>query len=259
MGESRNRPKNGIGRATDTGSVASRKRVYISQADVPTYSLADALRVPQAIADNYAFRPAAPLDVAAAMKMQPTSGTFRAQTGAAIAYGLTNGGYNAPTIEVQPLARRILEPTEDADDVEAQREAVLKPRVLREFLTKYDKAKMPREEIAGNVLVAMRVPREAVPRTLKLITENPQAVGFLRDINGVTYISLQATYLDNKAQSVASDEDQGSIGEEPTLASQDAAAASQTAVNLEKPTGDNRRVFITHGKNKAFIEPLKEG
>ncbi len=74
------------------------KRAYLSQAEVPGCALEDALRVPRAIAENYGFQPTAPLKVAAALEMQPNAGRFRLLTGAAIAYGVTAGGPNAPEI-----------------------------------------------------------------------------------------------------------------------------------------------------------------
>src|SRR5688500_6362645 len=87
----------GNGKHGDTG-VDSRK--YVSQADVPNCSLAKALRVAAAISDNYAKAPTKPLRVAEALEMSPTSGPFRALCGASIAYGLTEGGYNAAVISL---------------------------------------------------------------------------------------------------------------------------------------------------------------
>jgi hypothetical protein len=44
------------------------KRSRLSQEEVPAYSLEQAIRVPRAIADNYAYKPTRPLNVAGAMK-----------------------------------------------------------------------------------------------------------------------------------------------------------------------------------------------
>jgi hypothetical protein len=65
------------------------KRTRLSQGDVPSYSLEQALRVPVAISENYAHKPTRPMHVAGAMNMSPTSGPFKAITGAAVASGLT--------------------------------------------------------------------------------------------------------------------------------------------------------------------------
>ena len=60
---------------------APAERVRVSQADIPAYSLEDALRVPRAIADNYNLKPTTSLNVAAAMKVSPSTGPFRMITG----------------------------------------------------------------------------------------------------------------------------------------------------------------------------------
>lgn len=47
----------------------SGKRVRLSQTEVPGYTLEQALRVPRAIADNFAYKPAKPSLVSQAMGM----------------------------------------------------------------------------------------------------------------------------------------------------------------------------------------------
>src|SRR5687768_15412976 len=120
------------------------QRMRVLQTEIPSYPLGDALRVPRAIAEHFGLRPSRPLLVAQGMEMQPTSGHFRMLCGAAIAYGLTEGGYNASEVSLTSLGRRIFSPMSEGDDESAKREAVLKPRVLREFLQRYDGARVPR-------------------------------------------------------------------------------------------------------------------
>jgi hypothetical protein len=73
-------------------------------------------------------------------------------TGAAIAFGLIEGGAQAAAITVTDLAREILRPKEEGVDHVARREAVLKPRVFGEFLRNYDEHPFPRQDIALNRL-----------------------------------------------------------------------------------------------------------
>src|SRR5437016_11544257 len=166
-------------------------KVYLQQADVPAYSLEQALRVPLAIADNYARKPTPTLRVAAAMNMQPSSSTFRMLTGASIAYGLTGGGAQAPQIEITPLGMRIVHPLKEGDDLVARREALLKPRVLGAFLRQYDNAPFPKREIARNVLIDLGVPDDRADSTLELILEGAKAVGFVQTIKDRDYVSLE--------------------------------------------------------------------
>ncbi len=103
------------------------KRTLIKQTEVPSVSLEQALRVPRAIAENYGARPTKPLHVATGMGIQASTGGFRQLTGAAIAYGLTSGGYKAQEIGIEPLGMRIVRPTVEGDDLAAKREAFLRP------------------------------------------------------------------------------------------------------------------------------------
>jgi len=105
--------------------VAEGDKKRISQVDIPAYSLEQALRVPKAIADNYNLKPTTPLKVAAAMSIGPGT-SFKMITGAAVAYGLTNGGGQSAQIEISPLGLRILRPKKEGDDLAAKREAFLK-------------------------------------------------------------------------------------------------------------------------------------
>src|SRR5687768_14016232 len=115
---------------------ADDKRSYMSQTDVPSSTLTQALRVARAIADHYGRKPTVPLRVAEALGLTPQARPFRMLTGAAIAYGLTEGGQSADQIALTPLGKRIVTPTVEGDDTAAMREAFLKPRVIGEFLKK---------------------------------------------------------------------------------------------------------------------------
>src|SRR3712207_4802809 len=90
----------------------SGRRTRVSQTDVPRFTLAQTLRVPRAIMD-YGGAPTRPLRVAEALEMSITSGDFRTLCGASIAYGWTEGGYNAAQITITPLGRRVAAPTEE--------------------------------------------------------------------------------------------------------------------------------------------------
>jgi len=173
-----------------TSPAAKKPRQRLSQEDVPGYPLDQALRVPKAIAENYAFKPTRPLNVADAMSMSPTSGPFRMITGAAVAYGLTTAAAQAPEIGLTPLGMRIVRPTTDGDDMAAMREALLRPKVIGEFLRTYDGAALPSDAIAKNVLLEKGVPAERLDGVLELIIEGAQAVGFIREWNGKRYLDL---------------------------------------------------------------------
>jgi predicted nucleotide-binding protein len=249
--------------ANKKNAVQERTRSYISQADIPGLSLEKALKVASAIGDNYGYKPSSPLSVAKALDVAPTTGSFKMLTGASIAYGLTSGGYNAENISVTPLGLRIVRPTSEGDDLAAKREAVLKPRIIREFLTKYDRAPVPKDTIGQNVLMEMGVPQERTGEVLRLILDSAESVGFLQTIKDRKYVELGDTNVPIEVAEEGEEEDRDPVTAEPARA---ALSAAQPAAAISKPVllattatdAKARKVFITHGKNKAFIDPIKK-
>jgi predicted nucleotide-binding protein len=241
------------------------QRSYVSQADVPAGSLEKALRVPRAIADNYGYKPTSPLQVAVALDVQPSSGGFRMLTGAAIAYGLTTGGYNADTIAITSLGMRIIRPTSEGEDLAAKRESLMKPRVIREFLQKYDRAPIPRDDIARNVLMDLGVPTDRTDEVLALIVESAGDLGFLKQIKDRTYVDLTGVKVpgeisaESDVPSEPDEEPEDNIKDSVQVTPERTVAAITPRV-VTMPTEDARlrRVFITHGKNQTLVEPIKE-
>lgn len=226
------------------------KKSRISQQDVPAHSLEQALRVPRAILEELAGGPSKPLHVAQAMGIQPTSGGFRTITGAATAYGLTNGAYNAQTIEVTDLGRQILRPTAEGKDKEGKLSALLNPRCLGDFLRKYDGHALPKEEIAVNVLEELGVPRDRGDEVFALIVEGAKAVG------AVTIIS-DRQYVDLSLASAGSSEEQSSEISEPDETKHDSGPTEsihQSSQLSQKALG--KGIFIAHGRNKDVVEQL---
>jgi hypothetical protein len=246
--------------ASDATPAAGSRRTRVSQTDVPRHTIDEALRVARALAEQYGKQPARPIDVAAAMGMLPTSGTFRTITGASVAYGLTDGGAQADEIALTDLGRRVVSPTEEDDDLIAKREALLRPRVVREFLEKYDSSQLPRDDIGRNVLEAMGVPEAATERTLKLIVDSADELGLITEISGRRLVNLGAAMRPApkaEPEDLLYDEDEA-----------DDEAPGDDAADGDEPAGppvpstverrENRRVFISHGKDRKMVGQLKE-
>ncbi len=246
--------------ATVTNSKNGQKRVYLSQTDVPSCSLEKALTVAEAIAENYGYKPSTPIQVASALEVSPSSGGFSMLTGASIAYGITKGGYHADKISIEPLGMRIMKPTDEGDDLIAKRQALLRPRVIREFLEKYSGAAFPKEQIGKNVLEGFGVPPEKSTEVLKLIVDSAEAVGFIREINGKKYVDLQGTVA--PAPNGVADAE-GTDGE-PEQAAESVVlkipilVPNPPAALATITDAKTKRVYISHGKNKALIEPIKK-
>lgn len=251
---------NTMAKKTTKVAKPKKKRTRISQVDVPAYPLEKALRIPRAIHENYAGKPTTPLRVASAMNVQPSSGPFRVLCGSAIAYGLTEGGYNAAQIKVTPLGKRITRPTVEGDDLVAKREAFLKPRVIGGFLTDYNGSPIPKDDIAQNVLDDMGVPPDRTSEVLAMIIGSAESLGLITEIKGKRYVDLgddpgtaDAVHEDEKRRSkhpVAEDTRIGTGHESKTrVQSVDAREIDSQRI---------RRVFITHGKNQHFVDPIKK-
>ncbi|WP_375201266.1 TIR domain-containing protein [Hyphococcus sp.] len=236
----------------------STKRQRVSQTDIPAYPLEQAVRVAQAISENYASSPTKPLNVAAALNMAPNSSHFRQLTGAAVAYGLTNGAYNASEIALTDIGRRATKPLKEGDDASALREALLKPRILNEFLTRYNDSPLPPEKIAQNVLEDMGVPSDRTSQIFALIVESAKKYGLTKDIKGKTYIDLTSDL--SSISPIDVDESLDDTDLEIDLPKGGDKLDDGASVLPPHNPGDarSRHVFITHGKNKAFIEPIKK-
>ncbi len=240
-------------------------RTYISQGDIPSCSLEKALKIATAIGENYGYKLSTPLQVAKALEVAPTTGGFKMLTGASIAYGLTTGGYNAEGIAITPLGMRIVRPTTEGDDLAAKREALLKPRIIREFLTRYDGAPVPKDAIGQNVLMEMGVPKDKTSDVLKLILDGAGVVGFLQTIKDRKYVELEGTSIPQETPD-PEEAEQGIDVTEPTrtaalslpTATQKSAVPALVARSVGATEVRAKRVFITHGRNRDLIEPIKK-
>ena len=242
-------------------AASDHRRGYLKQSDVPAASLDDALRVPRAILDHHAGQAVPPLYVAKALDIDPKGTQLRVLSGAAIAFGLIEGGAQASAISLTDLARRVLRPKVEGGEVAAMREAVLRPRIFGEFLQRYDGHAFPRQDIACNVLEDMGVPREKTAEVVERLEASAHAVGFLEEVKGKLYVSLQGVaprHVREEPERDAGD----SAGDEFPL---QANALVPDAVKRLSAIGTSiveeerrKRVFVTHGKSCDLVEPIKK-
>jgi predicted nucleotide-binding protein len=237
-----------------TPVIAASKLPRILQVDVPAYSLDEAIIIAEALRDNFGGSPASPLRLAEALSQQPGSGHFRMLLGASAAFGLTNGWHKSEKIELTALGIQIMKPKAEDDVESGRRTAFLKPRVISEFLKKYDKSPLPKAQIGANVLEDLGVPQERANTVFDLICKGAEKEGFIRPIKDKAYVDLdgQRTAIDPPRLLVTPQSIIEEAGTElPAYSPSDPKLASTT-------DRSNRRVFITHGKNRAFVEPIKK-
>lgn len=246
-------------KATPTDAKSAKpKQSRLLQTAFPSVTLAEALAIPQAIKDNFAGQATAPLLVAEACGVAPASSNWRVLTGAAVAYGLTSGAYNAKEISITPLGERIVAPLIEGDSEIALREAALKPTILNELYHQYDRNKLPKTEIAYNVLQKKGIPAERLENAWSILRANATRTNMLRVIGGSEYIYLdlegrqvdrtvnESEVLESKITDdlVVPDE----VLEKMNIAPPTAPAPQRTEFKREKPN-----IFISHGKNNTVI------
>ena len=234
------------------------KRGYVQQSMLPKRKLRDAMLIPQAIVDSFG-KVAAPHQVAMAINSSPTSSTWRDLTGAAIAYGLTDGGYNSDQVTVTELGRRCVAPTEDGDDVLARNEAALRPQILRQFFEKYDKNKFPEDKIARNVLQHdFNVPSDRVDEVLSIIKDNGAYIGILHNTKTGLFVAVNnpepSASISLDAPEL-SDADRVAKSSAPNIAEVKPAASTLLA---NDGTTSIFKVFISHGKNMDVVNQVKD-
>jgi predicted nucleotide-binding protein len=242
---------------------AATPRIKVMQTDMPSLSLDQALRVSLGIWNDFAGKSAAPHDIAFAVGMTPTSGPWRTLTGASIAYGLTEGGYAADVIKLTPLGRRIVAPEAEGDDLRARAEAVLKPRIMREFFHKYDRAKFPQDAIAANVLVSMGLPKERAAEAVQALKASGKDTGLIRETKTGLFVALpQGGAIPVVSRADAENDDTGAESDVSAYVDTEVALAASAVMPPTIVAAGrevvNDKVFITHGKTRAVVTQIKE-
>lgn len=242
------------------------KRTYFMQADFPQTSLQQAQKIASAIVDNFAAKEGSPPDIALAIGVSPTSSAWPALAGSSIAYGLTEGGVNASAIKLTQLGRRLVAPEQEGDDLAARRQAILKPRISKEFFERYRRAKFPNDTIGGNVLGSLGLPKDRVKSALEIVKANGRYAGIIRETPTGPFVNLDSPGVPAPTATPAlpdHDESDGSStgnqndldNEMRTGETQQSGAATVMANSQDLKTN---RVFISHGKQKGIVAQLKE-
>jgi hypothetical protein len=171
----------------------------------------------------------------------------------------------------------VIRPKVEDEEIDAKREAVLKPRIFGEFLRNYDGNQFPRQDIALNVLEHMGVPRDKTEEVLERISESARSVGFVEELKGKYYVQLDGKATGTEPMPVTGEANLPVALSGRTNGSDDGyhAAAPETPPRVLAPPpithargaamaaalADDqrrRRVFITHGKNRALVDPIKK-
>lgn len=247
----------------------SPKRVYFKQADFPQVNLQDAQRIASALVDNFAGKEGSPPDIALSLGISPTSSAWPALAGASMAYGLTEGGVNANVIKLTELGRRLVAPETEGDDLLARREAILKPRIIKEFFERYRRAKFPNDIIANNVLRSFGIPVERVGAALDILKADGRYAGLVRETPTGPFINLDSPTIPGPATTTSpsdegrpnADQISSAITSEGLVCDEEIdSSRGQATPAARQATFDAtiNRVFITHGKGREIVNQIKE-
>jgi predicted nucleotide-binding protein len=241
-------------------------RTYFKQSDFPQVPLQQAQKIASAIIDNFAGAGGSPPDIALAIGISPTSSAWPGIAGASVAYGLTEGGVNANTIQITPLGRKLVAPEEEGQDIAARREAILKPRILKEFFERYRRAKFPNDIIATNVLKSLDLPAERAQSALEIVKANGRYAGIIRETPTGPFVNLDSPGVpaptatpqlpEHDTDAPEADVSEGNSARQAALSS--AAASARAATAASNASALLSRVFISHGKQKAIVTQIKE-
>lgn len=235
------------------------KRVYVSQAEIPKHSLSEVVMLAQCLQDNFAGKNAPPHQLAGALNISPTSSNWQSLSGAAVAYGLTEGAYSSHDISLTALGRRVVATEIEGDDAKAKLESALKPGIMSKFFTRYNRAKLPPDKIAHNVLASMGVPSDRLTEVFNNIKSNGELVGIIQTTKTGPFVAVDAPILAAVAASGESQADIKNGDERSRDDGEQQNVAIKPLISAEpKLTPKTTRVFITHGKNKDIVQQIKE-
>lgn len=248
---------------------AAKARIYFRQADFPQTTLQQAQKIASTIVDNFAGDGGSPPDIALALGISPTSSAWPALAGASIAYGLTEGGVNANVIKLTPLGKKLVAPEEEGQDLAARREAILRPRILKEFFERYRRAKLPNDTIAVNVLRSLDLPAERTQSALEVIKANGRYAGIIRETPTGPFINLDSPGVPAPAATPENLDNEAAAPEAATAEAVNSRQPAQPAPPAAVPATDAgsakqgfdaklNRVFISHGKQRAIVTQIKE-
>lgn len=152
----------------------------VSSKDLPKKTLEDALKVAQAIKENYG-KAATWDDIAKAMEFSPNNPNNQYFLWSATAYGIVDKDEN-DNYKVTEIGRKILAPTYEGEDREGAIKAIASPTILGRFLSDYSGAQLPSGDIFKNVLEQKyHIPKARVDETINLILANTRYAKLLEE------------------------------------------------------------------------------
>jgi hypothetical protein len=227
----------------------------ITQSDMPALSLEKVLPIARAIWDNYAGESAPPHEVAVAIGVSPTSSAWRTMPGASSAYGLTEGAHDSHTIRLTSLGKRIVAPEEEGDREIALAEAAKRPSISKKSFERYDRKKLPQDDIGANVLVSMGLSKDKSSQGFALVKQNAEFANLiLKTKTGPLVVAEPAGQ-----RAVVGETSRGGGDLSESLDSEEGIVPpASSPLTLPTHAVSSTKVFISHGSDLRVVEQLKK-
>ena len=180
--------------------------------------------------------------LAKALNTTPKSSGFIIKLNSSARYGITNGGYNDPTISLTELGKSIVSSKNPEEYQHALVECSIKPDVFRDFYQRMDGKQVPEESYAKNILERdHQIDQELSRECYETIVANGLHANIIRKVKGVMYVNLSAAL---QAQST-------NVIEEPfgNQKYQDESSISK---------GKTDRVFIGHFDDRQLLKVVED-
>lgn len=144
----------------------------------PRETLAKALTLAQAIKEKNGGNPWASDQAAEAVGMTRKTNNFFYLCAAARDYGLTKGGRDTETVELQPLGREIVYADNPETEAAKKREAFLRVELFKKVLDFYNGANLPEMKYLGNTLEnTFGLPRNKHEEFAKIFRQDCEYLG----------------------------------------------------------------------------------
>jgi hypothetical protein len=230
----------------------------------PPRRLQDSERLAKGIRESNAGRPMNRVLLAEAVELSPGSSGYRDLISAAYRYGLTEGNYKSENIALTALGQALTAPRSDGERVEARRRAFKTVDIFAQVLAHYSNAKLPSDHFLRNTLE--REPFNVDPEWSGGVAEafrtDAEYVGLLKVVGGQAYV-VETDPVDriDDGDTRGGDDtpEAGSGANEAPLPNE--TFQPEGHEDLRRPSTNfpaNRRVYISHGKNQAIVDQIKE-
>lgn len=214
----------------------------------PAASLEQALRILKKIYEVNSGNKLTPIELAKALEMQPSSGSFRSMLSASVKFGLTSGQYNSKFIDPTERGHIVMVPTHEKEGAEALVAAFRSVESHQILESEYGNKSLPADEYGINTASRL-LKLEAPPATKcwKRFLADCKFLDWIVEIKGRKYLQPKVVSLQQDQQNIGSGKSVEEV--EPNID----IGESENGVIPEEPVAQKRYVEIG---NKVFIGHL---